>query len=109
MFVPVMSRRGEIAAGIQASLAAGLGLYPLGIALGLLVMQAGLPWWITPGLSIAAYAGSLELLLVGLMTSITPLPTIALTTLLVNFRHVFYAFSFPLKVVKNPLARLYSV
>jgi len=29
--------------------------------------------------------------------------------MLVNFRHVFYAFSFPLRVVRHPLARLYSV
>src|SRR5699024_5602122 len=38
-----------------------------------------------------------------------PLATIALTVLLVNFRHVFYAFSFPLHVVRHPLARFYSL
>ena len=91
------------------SLSAGLGMYPLGIAYGLLVLQAGLPWWVAPALSIAAFAGSLELLLVGLMVTATPLATIALTTFRVNFRHVFYAFSFPLRVVRHPLARSYSV
>lgn len=84
-------------------------MYPLGIAFGLLVIQAGLPWWVAPALSIAAFAGSLELLLVGMIVAATPLATIALTTLLVNFRHVFYAFSFPIRAVKNPVAGAYSV
>ncbi|RWA19618.1 hypothetical protein [Mycolicibacterium brumae] len=30
---------------------------------GLLVIQIGLPWWVAPALSIAGFAGSLELLL----------------------------------------------
>lgn len=105
---PALSRRAEIAAGIRASLAAGLGMFPIGIAFGLLVIQAGLPWWVAPSLSIAVFAGSLELLLIGLIVTATPLATIALTTLLVNFRHVFYAFTFPLHVVKNRLAKAYS-
>lgn len=101
--------RSEIATGIRLSFAAGLGMFPIGIAFGVLVMQTGLPWWTAPGLSIAIFAGSVELLLVGLMAAATPLATIALTILLVNFRHVFYAFSFPLRVVRHPLARFYSV
>lgn len=99
----------EVRAGVRASLAAGLGMYPLGVAFGLIVVQAGLPWWMAPALSLAVFAGSLELLLVGLITSGTSLATIALTTLVVNFRHVFYAFSFPIHVVRNPLARAYAV
>ncbi|MGL6236546.1 MAG: AzlC family ABC transporter permease [Segniliparus sp.] len=103
------TRRSEVAAGLRLSLAAGLGMYPIGFAFGLLVVQAGLPWWIAPALSLAVYAGSLELLLVGMLASAAPLATIALTTFLVNFRHVFYAFTFPLRTVRNPLARLYCV
>ncbi|HMS37855.1 MAG TPA: AzlC family ABC transporter permease [Arachnia sp.] len=103
------SPRGEIREGVAASLAAGLGLFPLGLALGLLVIQHGLPWWLAPALSIFVYAGSIELLLVGMIATATPLLTVALATLLVNFRHVFYAFSFPLKVVRNPVARFYSL
>lgn len=99
----------EVLAGLRLSLAAGLGLFPLGIAFGMLVVQAGLPWWVAPALSVAAFAGSLELLMVGLLAGGTPLATIALTTVLVNFRHVFYAFSFPLRAVGNRFARVYSV
>ena len=106
---PAVTRRGEIAVGLELSLAAGLGMFPLGVAYGLLVVQAGLPWWLAPALSVAVFAGSMELLLVGLIATAAPLVTIAVTTFLVNFRHVFYAFTFPLDVVKNPVARTYSV
>jgi 4-azaleucine resistance transporter AzlC len=101
--------RGEIATGIRLSFAAGLGMFPIGVAFGVLVMQTGLTWWVVPGLSILVFAGSVELLLAGLIAAATPLATIALTVLLVNFRHAFYAFSFPLHVVRHPLARLYSI
>lgn len=106
---PRKALREEILAGLRISLPAGLGMVPLGIAFGLLVIQLGLPWWLAPALSIAIYAGSVELLLLGLVTSVAPLMTIALTTFLVNFRHVFYAFTFPLQVMKNPAAKAYSV
>lgn len=104
-----VSRRAEVVQGVRASFAAGLGMYPLGVAFGLLVVQAGLPWWLAPALSVAAFAGSLELLLIGMIASGASLLGVALTTLVVNFRHVFYAFSFPLHVVRHPLARAYAV
>jgi 4-azaleucine resistance transporter AzlC len=101
--------RQQVNAGIRDSFSAGLGIFPLGIALGLLIIQAGLPWWLAPALSLSAFAGSLELLLVGMIAAAVPLAAVALTTLVVNFRHVFYAFSFPLHLVRNRLAKAYSV
>jgi len=106
---PATSPRGEFVTGMRLSFAAGLGMIPIGVAFGMLVVQAGLPWWVAPGLSTLVFAGSVELLLVGLMAAATPLATIAVTVLLVNLRHVFYAFSFPLHVVRHPLARFYAV
>lgn len=103
------TRKQRIAAGVRDSFSAGLGIFPLGIALGLLVIQAGLPWWLAPALSLSAFAGSLELLLVGMVATVTPLASVALTVLVVNFRHVFYAFSFPLHLVRNPFAKAYAV
>lgn len=99
----------DVRFGVGQSVAAGLGMVPMGVAFGLLVVQSGLPWWMAPALSTFAYAGSLELLLIGLITAATPLATIALTTLLVNFRHVFYALSFPLHKVRGRFWKLYSM
>ncbi len=88
---------------------AALGYVPLGLAYGLLVAQSSLPWWMAPALSVTAYSGSAELLMVALASSGAPLATIAVTTFLVNSRHLFYAFSFPLSIVSGRASKLYSV
>ncbi|WP_022868932.1 AzlC family ABC transporter permease [Schaalia vaccimaxillae] len=106
---PANSIRQEIFTGFTMTLPAAAGYIPLGIAYGLLVAQLGLPWWMAPALSMAAYSGSAELLVVAMAAQNSALATIAVTMLLVNFRHVFYAFSFPLHVVEGRLARLYSM
>ena len=85
------------------------GYIPLRIAYGILVMQLGTPWWMAPALSIAAFSGSAELLVIALAASYTPIAVIAVTMLLVNFRHLFYAFSFPLHLVEGRFARLFSM
>ena len=103
------SRKAGTAAGLRDSLGVGLGIFPLGIALGILVIQAGLPWWLAPALSIGIFAGSVELLLVSMLAAATPLVTIAATVFAVNFRHVFYAFSFPVTRVRPGLPRAYSI
>ncbi|QIM16892.1 branched-chain amino acid ABC transporter permease [Leucobacter insecticola] len=101
--------RPQTRAGLTDSLGVGIGIYPLGIALGVLVVQAGLPWWLAPALSVGIFAGSVELLLVSMLAATTPLLTIAVTVFAVNFRHVFYALSFPIHRVRPGLPRAYSV
>ncbi len=87
----------------------GFGLFPLGLAFGVLLTQSGLAWWWTPVFSMMIYAGSLEFLAIGLLLAVTPLAQVALTAFMVNFRHVFYALSFPLHAVRGPLAKTYSM
>ena len=103
------STRAEILTGIRMTAPIAAGYIPLGIAYGILVMQLGMPWWMAPALSLAAYSGSAELLVITLAASHTPIAVIAVTMLLVNFRHLCYAFSFPLLVVEGKLARLFSM
>lgn len=102
-------RRHEALLGIKDSLGVGIGIFPLGIALGVLVVQAGLPAWVAPALSVVVFAGSVELLLVSMLAAATPIFTIAVMVFVVNFRHVFYAFSFPLSRVRAGLPRAYSL
>lgn len=102
-------RLAETRLGIAAGAPAALGLVPIGLAFGLMVVQAGLPWWVAPALSIGVFAGSMELLLVGLLATGAPVSGIALTSLLVNGRHVFYAASFPLGAVRSAPGRAYSM
>lgn len=86
----------------------GLAFLPLGMALGFLVVHAGLAWWWAPVFAAVIYAGSLEFLMVGLAAAGAPIATVALTTLIVNSRHVFYALSFPLHRVRGVPGKLYS-
>lgn len=102
-------KRSQVIAGLSDSLGVGIGIFPLGFALGVLVIQAGLPWWLAPALSIGIFAGSVELLMVSMLAAATPLLTIAVTVFAVNFRHVFYALSFPIQRVNWGLPRAYSV
>lgn len=102
-------RRADLRVALTETLPVGVGMFPLGITFGLLVVQSGLAWWWTPVFSGLVYAGSLEFLLVGLVVALTPLPSLALTTLLVNSRHVFYGLSFPLHRVRGRLAKAYAM
>jgi len=86
----------------------GLAFIPLGMALGFLVVHSGLAWWWAPVFAAVIYAGSLEFLMVGLTAAAAPVPTVALTTFIVNSRHVFYALSFPLHRVHGVAAKAYS-
>jgi 4-azaleucine resistance transporter AzlC len=98
----------EAAAALRDSASVGLGLVPLGLAFGVVVTHAGLPWWCAVLFTSVVYAGSLEFLLVPLAVAAVPLATVALTAFLVNVRHVFYALSFPLHRVNGRPAKAYS-
>ncbi|RZT16285.1 4-azaleucine resistance transporter AzlC [Mycobacterium sp. BK558] len=86
----------------------GLAFIPLGMALGFLVVHAGLAWWWAPVFAGVIYAGSLEFLMVALVAAAAPVATVAVTSLVVNSRHIFYALSFPLHRVSGLPAKLYS-
>ncbi len=98
-----------LAAAFVDTISVGVGMFPLGAAFGLLVVQSGLDWWWALVFSVLVYAGSMEFLAVGFLMAVTPLPQLALTTFLVNFRHVFYALSFPLDRVRGRAGKTYSM
>lgn len=98
----------EALAGIRTALPAGIAMFPLGMALGVLIAQSDLPWWTAPLFTGVIFAGSLEFLLVGMVVVSAPLTSVALTALLVNFRHVFYALSFPLGQIRSRGLRVLS-
>ena len=85
------------------------GLFALGIGFGVLVTSHGFPWWLAPVISVVMFAGSVEFLLVGMLAATAPVAAIAVTTFLVNSRHLFYGLSFPLHRVRGRAAKAYSV
>src|SRR5215203_2405144 len=105
---PERRGRSDLALAFRDTGSVGLGLFPLGIAFGVLVVHSGLAWWWAAACTALVYAGSLEFLLVGLVAAAAPLSQIAVTAFLVNFRHVFYALSFPLHRVRRKTGKAYG-
>lgn len=100
--------REEIHKGIKDTWAAALGLIPLGLAFGLLMVQSGFSWWSTPIFSIVIYAGSMEFLAISMVTGGVSALSSLLTGFMVNFRHIFYGLTFPRKRINSPVGKAYS-
>ena len=85
----------------------GLGLIPLGLAFGVLMVQTGFAWWWTPIFSLVIYAGSVEYLAIAMVTAGMGPLTAAFTGGMINVRHIFYGITFPRHRVRSCLARAY--
>ena len=66
----------------------------LGTAFGILLRQAGFGALWSLAFSGLVYAGSLQFVLAGFLAAPTALPTVALMSLFINARHLFYGLSF---------------
>lgn len=71
-----------------------IGYISVGIAFGLLFQKSGYNFWWALFMSITVYAGSTQFIAINLLTSGAGLIEIALMTLFVNIRHMFYGLSF---------------
>ena len=85
------------------------GMFVLGMGLGVLVNSYGLPWWLLPLLSAVIFAGSVEFLTASLLAAGAPISSIALTTLLVNARHLVYGISYPLHRVRGRFWKFFAI
>ena len=86
-----------------------LGIAVLGLGLGVILNAHGLPIWTAPLLSALVFAGSVEFLMVGMVSAGTSLASIALTVFLVNARHLVYGLSYPLHSVKGFWAKALAI
>ena len=86
-----------------------LGIAVLGLGLGIILNAHGLPMWTAPLLSALVFAGSVEFLMVGMVSGGAPLASIALTVFLVNARHLVYGLSYPLHNVKGFWAKALAI
>lgn len=86
-----------------------LGISVLGLGLGILLSSHHFPFWSAPLISGIVFAGSVEFLMVGMLSSGATLASVALTVFLVNARHLVYGLSFPLHRVKGFWAKAFAV
>jgi 4-azaleucine resistance transporter AzlC len=102
-------RGADLPAAVRESGVIWMGMFALGIGFGVLVTDHGLPWWLAPIISGTMFAGSVEFILIGMLAAGAPITAIAMTTLLINSRHLFYGLSFPLHRVRGRLGKAYSI
>ncbi len=86
--------------GIAAAWPICLGYFPVGLALGVLASQAGLPWWAVAMMSILVFAGSAQFICVAMLATGATTWSIILTTLVVNLRHALMSSALAISLKK---------
>ncbi len=94
---------------LTLSIPVAMGYVPLGMVFGFLFVQAGASWWLAVLASIFVFAGAAQFMMVPMLASGLPIASIALATMVVNLRHVFYGLSLLHKLPTQPWARWYLV
>jgi len=94
---------------LSLSIPVAMGYVPLGMVFGFLFVQAGAVWWLALLASVLVFAGAAQFMMVPMLAAGLPLAAIALATLVVNLRHIFYGLSLLDKLPHQPWARWYLV
>lgn len=102
-------RMAEAAFAVRLTIPVAMAYLPLGVAFGVLVVTSHISWYWAPISSVVIFAGSIEFLAVGLITSGMPLLQVAFTALIVNFRHIFYGLTFPIRRLRRLPQKAYGV
>lgn len=84
-----------------------MGYIPLGTVFGFLFVQAGGAWWLAVGASVFVFAGAAQYMMIPMLAAGMSIGGIALATLVVNLRHVFYGLSLLNTLPRGRLARCY--
>lgn len=85
------------------------GYLVLGFGFGIIIKASGFSIWLALAMSLFIYAGSMQYAAVGLLTGGASLITVALTTLAVNARHLFYGISMLDRYKKTGLRKPYLI
>ena len=86
-----------------------MGYIPLGMVFGFLFVQAGAAWWLAILSSVLVFAGAAQYMMIPMIASGVPIGAIALATLVVNLRHVFYGLSLLNTLPRQKLLRWYLI
>jgi 4-azaleucine resistance transporter AzlC len=94
---------------LTATLPVMAGYLILGFGFGIIIKANGYSIALAAAMSIFIYAGSMQYVAIGLMTGGVSLITTALTTLMVNLRHLFYGISMLEKYQNTGKAKPYLI
>lgn len=98
----------QLNTAFRATIPIAMGYLPLGIAFGAYSTTLGFPFYVAPLTALVVFAGSMEFLLLGLVTGGAGLIQIATSTFLINSRHILYAVSYPQHLLQNRFTRFYG-
>lgn len=87
------SARGEFLAGCRDEAPLLLGVAPFGMIYGIAALAAGVPAWLAQLASAIVFAGAAQLVIVQMLAAGAGFIPIALTSGLLNLRHVLYSAS----------------
>lgn len=94
--------------GVRSSVAIALGAGAFGVVFGMLARQAGLSLPEALLMSAIVFAGSAQIVSLGLWVAPLPVGAIILTTLIVNLRHVLMSASLHPWLARLPRGRVYA-
>lgn len=94
---------------VKRSIPIMVGYFPVGIAYGILMENAGYNFVWSLFSSLFVYAGSLQMLMVSFLANNIPVLTVMITALLLNSRHLFYGISFIEKFNKYGLWKYFLI
>ncbi|MDR0502216.1 MAG: AzlC family ABC transporter permease [Treponema sp.] len=98
-----------LSAAFKYSIPVLLGYLAIGFAFGLLMADAGYPWWLTVLMSAAMFAGAGQYIAVGLFAAGTSIWEAALVQLVVNARHIAYGLSMIKRMPSSGFYRAYCI
>lgn len=80
-------RKSILADGASGAWPICVGYFPIGLALGVLAQQAGIPWWAVAIMSVLVFAGSAQFICVAMLAAGAAPLSIIFTTFVINLRH----------------------
>ena len=89
-----MKKKNTVLFALKKSLPVLFGYLFLGSAFGIMLYDAGYNFIWAIFISLLVYAGSGQFLLVSLLSQKAGIPTVAMMTLFINSRHIFYGLSY---------------
>ena len=107
--VPAAAARAAWSRLLSLSLPVAMGYVPLGAVFGFLLVQAGAAWWLAPLASVLVFAGAAQFMVVPMLAAGLPLASIAVATLVINLRHMFYGLSLLHRLPTAWWARAYLI
>lgn len=85
------SKKSDLLSALRDTIPIMTGYIVLGMGFGIIMNASGIGFIYVAAMSIFIYAGSMQYAAIGLLTGGASYITIALTTLAVNIRHLFYS------------------